>query len=167
MNYSSSPNDPQAISAINFKPSVDNIDDGYTLCANGSLTVVYSNATFLKWFNSAELHMSIADIIPSLKTDILLKRLDKRGYYLLVLETAEKKWGFPQRIEISFKLINVKNEKYIALHARDMTKLLEKETQVYGHTRLIEESNRELSKLNQQLQTENARLNMEVKKVRK
>jgi len=162
MKPSNDSNAPQAISAIDFEPNIDNIDDGYTLCDKGSLTVVYSNSTFLKWFDSTKLHSPIVSIIPSLKTDILLKRLDKRGYYLLVLESGEKKWGFPQRVEISFKQLNVGDKEYVSLHARDMTKLLEKETQLFGHTRVIEKNNRKLSKLNEELQAENTRLSVEM-----
>lgn len=167
MSLSTDSKAPQVISAIDFKPSVDSIDDGYTLCEKESLTLVYSNATFLKWFDSAELHSPIASVIPSLKTDVLLKRLDKRGCYLLVLESDEKERSFPRRVEISFKQLKVGGKAYVSLHARDMTKLLEKEAQLFGHTRIIEQNNRKLSKLNEQLRAENARLSAEMKEARK
>ncbi|MEO1889149.1 MAG: hypothetical protein ABGX33_04455 [Cycloclasticus sp.] len=167
MNSSTDPHDRKAISAIDFQPSIDHIDDGYTLCEKDSLTVVYSNSTFLKWFDSTELQMPIANVIASLKTDVLLKRLDKRGCYLLVLESDEKEWGFPQRIEISFKQLNEGNKEYVSLHARDMTKLLEKEAQLFGHARIIENNNSGLSRLNKELQAENNRLSAEVKEARK
>jgi len=167
MNSSTGSKASQVISVIDFELSVDNIDDGYTLCEKESLTVVYSNAAFLKWFDSTELHSPIASIIPSLKTEILLKRLDKRGYYLLALESEEKKWGIPQRVEISFKQLNVGGKEYVSLHARDMSKLLEKEAQLIGHTRVIERNNRKLSKLNEKLKTENARLSVKIEEVLK
>jgi len=167
MSSSADSNDVQPLSSIDFQPSVENIDDGYALCDKDTLSLVYSNSTFTKWFDIDALHIPIADALPSLKTDILLKRLSKRGIYLYVLELDEKKWGFPQRIEVSFKLMGVGDEQYIAMHARDMTKLLEKDALLSGHSRMIEKSNRELDRLSKQLQTENTRLSAEVDVARK
>ena len=167
MESSTDSNEYQSLSAIDFQPSIDNIDDGYGLCEKNSLTLVYSNPTFTKWFNISGLHISISDIISDIKTDILLKRLNKRGTYLYVIELEEKKWCFPQRIEFSFKLLSESDKEYVSIHARDMTKLLEKEAQLFGHTRVIEQSNRKLSVLNEQLQAENTRLSEKLREARK
>jgi len=157
---------PSSLSAISFQPSIDYLDDGYALCDNDALTIVYSNSAFVKWFSISALHCPIADVIPFLKTDVLLKRLNKRDAYLHVLELEKKKWGFPQRIELSFKQLKVDNKKYVSVHARDMTRLLEKEAQLLGHSRIIERNNRKLGRLNKELQAENERLSAELKGTR-
>ena len=80
----------QPLSAISFEPGIEIIDDGYALCDRQTLTLVYCNPVFRTWFDVHELHVFIDQIIDSLKTDILLKRLAKRGAYTLAIEPEHK-----------------------------------------------------------------------------
>ena len=65
----------KSLSKISFQPDVDIIDDGYALCDKQSLSLVYCNPVFRKWFNIHELHVAIDQIIDTLRADILLKTL--------------------------------------------------------------------------------------------
>jgi len=167
MSLSANSDDVQSLSAIDFQPSVENIDDGYALCDKDTLALIYSNATFTKWFHIEALRASIADAIPDLKTDVLLKRLNKRGAYLYVLEFDDNKWDSPQRLDISFKPVNVADREYISMHARNMSKVLEKEAQLFGHARIVERANRDLTQSNELLQAENDRLKAELQEMQK
>ena len=148
----------QPLSAISFQPVVEFIDDGYALCNRESLTLVYCNPVFRTWFDVHELPISINQIIDTLKTDILLKRLAKRGAYTLAIEPEHKQRELPGLLEASFKLINNGDTQYIAVHVRNMTKLLEKDALIKSHARIIEQSNRKLARLTKQLEAENIRL---------
>ena len=155
------------LSALSFQPSVDMIDDGYAFCDRHSLQLLYCNNTFREWFDVHELLISIAQVFPTLKTDILLKRLSKRGFYTLSIEREAKNKRLPSLLEIAFKSVMQEGQQLIAIHARNMTKLLEKDALIQSHSRLIEQSNRQLARLGKQLEDENKRLNAEVEVTRK
>lgn len=90
----------RTLSAISFQPGVEAIDDGYALCDKQSLKLVYCNQVFKKWFDVHELHVAIELIIDTLKTDILLKRLAKRGSYTLAIEPEHRQLGLPELMEV-------------------------------------------------------------------
>jgi len=156
-----------ALSVIAFQPSIDNIDDGYALCDKQSLQLVYCNQVFRTWFNVHNIPINIAQIFTTLKPDVLLKRLAKRGIYNFSIEPEQKKNWFPKLLEISFKLVNEGDQPLIAIHAHNMTKLLEKDALIQSHSRIIEQSNRQLARLTKQLEVENKRLNAEIEVTRK
>ena len=91
----------------------------------------------------------------------------KRGTYTLAIEPGNKERGFPGLLEISFKPLNNGDDQYIAVHVRNMTKLLEKDALIKSHARMIEQSNRQLARLTRQLEAENIRLSTEVEITRK
>jgi len=157
------------LSALSFQPSVDMIDDAYAFCDRHSLQLVYCNTTFREWFDVHELHINIAQVFPTLKTDILLKRLSKRGFYTLSIEREPQLQSkhLPSLLEITFKPVTDGGQQLIAIHVRNMTKLLEKDALIQSHSRLIEQSNRQLARLSKQLEDENKRLNAEVEVTRK
>lgn len=157
-----SPAKQGVLSALSFQPSVEIIEDGYALCEQQTLKLVYCNKTFKNWFNINELYIGIEQIFLTLKTEILLKRLAKRGTYTLSIEPDQYQQGLPKLCEISFKSFNEGEQLYIAIHVHNMTKLLEKDALIQSHSRIIEQSNRQLAKLTQQLKTENNRLNAEM-----
>lgn len=150
------------LSALSFQPSVEIIEDGYALCEQQTLKLVYCNKTFIKWFNINELYVGIEKIFLTLKTEILLKRLAKRGTYTLSIEPDPYQQGLPKLCEVLFKPFNKGEQPYISIHVHNMTKLLEKDALIQSHSRIIEQSNRQLAKLTQQLKTENSRLNAEM-----
>ena len=157
----------EALSAISFQPGVEAIDDGYALCDRHLLTLVYCNSTFRKWFDVHELHNSIDQVINNLKSDILLKRLAKRGTYTFAIESEQNNQGIPALVEVSFKPLSKGDAQYIAVHARNMTKLLEKDALIQSHSHMIEQSNRQLARLTKRLEAENGRLSSELEVTRK
>ncbi len=158
---------PQVLSSLTFQPSIDLIDDAYAFCDQQSLELLYCNKAFREWFDVDTLHINIEQVFTSLRTDILLKRLKKRGAYTFSLELEPESNWLPKLLEISFKFVNQDGQQYIAIHAHNMTKLLEKDALIQGHSRLIEQSNRKLARLTKQLEDENLRLNAEVEVTRK
>lgn len=157
----------QKLSTISFQPSVELIDDGYALCCQQTLNIVYCNSSFKAWFNVCALPSHICNIIETLKIDILLKRLNKRGVYTLTITPEKPTTKTPNLIDISFKFITENSTQYICVQARNMTKLLEKDALLQSHARMIEQSNRQLARLSKQLESENNRLSAEVEITRK
>lgn len=158
---------PETLSTLSFQPSAEHIDDGYALCEKESLQLVFCNPAFRAWFNVDNLHIAIDQIFTSLNTGILLKRLAKRGYYTISFELDQQNKWLPKLLEITFKLIDEHDQQLIAIHAHNMTKLLEKDALIQSHSRIIEQSNRQLARLTKQLKVDNKRLNAELEVTRK
>ncbi|MFK5947503.1 MAG: PP2C family protein-serine/threonine phosphatase [Methylococcales bacterium] len=157
----------QILSSLSFLPGVDLIDDAYAICDKQSLQLLYCNKAFREWFEVDSLDINIEHVFSTLRTEILLKRLAKRGAYTFSVELEHKTNWLPKLLDISFKLVNKKEQQFIAIHAHNMTKLLEKDALIHGHSRIIEKSNRQLAKLTKRLEGENLRLNAELEVTRK
>jgi hypothetical protein len=84
-------------------PTVELIDDAYALCEDETLKVVYCNPVFIVWFNIRQAGSLLDEAITSLKKDTLFKRIDKRGYYSLSIETDPENKKTPSLIEIKFQ----------------------------------------------------------------
>ncbi len=157
----------QILSSLSFQPGVDLIDDAYAICDKQSLQLLYCNKAFREWFEVDSLDTSIEHIFSTLRTEILLKRLAKRGVYSFSVDLEHNTNWLPKLVDIAFKLVNIEEQPFIAIHAHNMTKLLEKDALIHGHSRIIEQSNRQLAKLTKQLEGENLRLNAELEVTRK
>ena len=155
------------LSALSFQPAVDSIEDGYAFFDQQTLQLLYCNNAFRQWFDVHKLYLNIDQVFPTLRTDILLKRLSKRGSYSFSIELEQQSNWLPKLLDISFKLINKEDQVLVAVHAHNMTKLLEKDALIQSHSKIIEQSNRQLARLTKQLEVENIRLNAEVEVARK
>ena len=144
-----------SLSAI---PTVELIDDAYALCEDETLKVVYCNAVFIEWFNIQQAGCLLDEAITSLKKDTLFKRIEKRGYYSLSIETDPQNKKTPSLIEIRFQKTDWQGNSYISVYARDMSKLKEKDMLIESHSTIIEESNRKLNKKTQKLEEINQQL---------
>lgn len=112
-------------SPIESSPTVELINDGYALCEEVSLNLVFCNDPFRKWLSvnnpCVPLSQVIADVIP----DILFKRLDKRGHYSFYFEVNATGRDIPSYLEASFKRITWEGQPYIGVQVRDASKIKE------------------------------------------
>ncbi|MGH6636102.1 MAG: PP2C family protein-serine/threonine phosphatase [Gammaproteobacteria bacterium] len=153
-------------SPLTASPTVELIDDGYALCEEDSLGLVFCNAPFQKWLKVADPGVPLSQVLVDIKPETLFKRLDKRGYYSLYFETQAKARDIPNYLEASFKKVNWKGRPYIAVHLRDASVIKEKDALIESHAKLIERSNKELKRLSEKLKEENLRLSAEVEVAR-
>lgn len=152
-------------SPIASSPSVELIDDGYALCEEDSLTLVFCNAPFQKWLKIVDPGVPLSQVLVDIKPEMLFKRLDKRGYYSLYFETQAKK-DTPGYLEATFTKVHWEGRPYIAVHVRDASKIKEKDALIESHAKIIERSNKELKRLSEKLKEENLRLSAEVEVAR-
>ena len=148
----------EGLSNISAIPTVELIDDAYALCEDETLEVVYCNSVFSEWFSIQQLGILLDEAIASLKKATLFKRIDKRGYYSISIETDPENKKIPSLIEIKFQKIDWQGISYISAYARDMRKLKEKDMLIESHSKIIEEGNRTLSKKTQKLEESNQQL---------
>ncbi len=146
------------ISSISIIPTVELIDDAYALCDLESLAIAYCNLVFMEWFSIQQLGNLLDETIPSLKKTTLFKRIDKRGYYSLSIETNPENKKIPSLIEIKFQKIDWQGHSYISAYARDMSKLKEKDMLIESHSKIIEAGNRKLTRKTQGLEETNQKL---------
>ena len=116
------------------------------------------NSVFIAWFDIQQAGSILDEAISSLKKDTLFKRIDKRGYYSLSIETDPENKKTPSLIEIKFQKTDWQGNSYISAYARDMSKLKEKDMLIESHSTIIEESNRILNKKTQKLEEINQQL---------
>ena len=105
----------KALSALAFQPGIEMIDDGYAFCDRHSLQLLYCNSTFREWFDVNDLHINIAQIFTTLKTDILFKRLTKRGFYTLSIEQKQQKKNLPGLLETTFTPVTEGKQHLLAI----------------------------------------------------
>ena len=148
----------KSLSGLAAIPTVELIDDAYALCEDETLKLAYCNHVFTEWFNIREIGCLLDEVISSLKKDTLFKRIDKRGYYSLSIETDAENKKIPSLIEIKFQKTDWQGDSYISVYARDMSKLKEKDMLLESHSTIIEESNRKLNKKTQKLEEINQQL---------
>jgi class 3 adenylate cyclase len=148
----------EGLSTLSAIPTVELIDDAYALCEEDTLKIIYCNAVFIEWFNTQQAGSFLDEAISSLKKDTLFKRIDKRGYYSLSIETDPGNKKTPSLIEIKFQKTDWQGNPYISVFARDMSKLKEKDMLIESHSTIIEESNRKLNKKTQKLEEINQQL---------
>jgi class 3 adenylate cyclase len=148
-------------------PTVALIDDAFALCEIETLQLVYFNPVFLDWFDIREENCHLDEVMVSLKRETLFKRIEKRGYYKLSLETHPGNKKIPALVEIQFQKTEWQGQMYISVHARDMSQLKEKDMLIESHATIIEESNRTLKKKTQQLEEKNQQLGSLAKKLAK
>ena len=148
----------EGLSTLSAIPTVELIDDAYALCEDETLKVVYCNPVFIVWFNIQQAGSLLDEAITPFKRDTLFKRIDKRGYYSLSIETDPENKKTPSLIEIRFQKTDWQGTSYISVYARDMSKLKEKDMLLESHSTIIEESNRKLNKKTQKLEESNQQL---------
>ena len=139
-------------------PTVELIDDAYALYQEETLELIYCNPVFIEWFNIQQPGSLLNETIVSLKKTTLLKRLDKRGYYSISIDAGSENKNIPALIEIKFQRTQWQGINYISASARDMSKLKEKEMLIESHSKMIEESNRKLSRKTSKLEESNQQL---------
>ena len=144
--------------SISTIPTLELIDDAYALYEDETLKLVYCNPVFIEWFCIQQLGSLLDETITSLKKETLFKRIDKRGYYNLSIETDPENKKTPSLIEINFQKIEWQGTFYISAYARNMSKLKEKEMLIDSHSKIIEESNRKLTRKTKKLEENNQQL---------
>ena len=157
----------EGFSKISAIPTVALIDDAYALCEDETLKVAYCNSAFINWFSIQHLGSLLDEAITSLNKATLFKRIDKRGYYSISIETDPENKKTPSLIEIKFQKIDWQGNSYISAYARDMSKLKEKDMLIESHAKIIEEGNRKLNKKTQKLEENNQQLVILSKKLAK
>lgn len=148
----------EGMSSISIIPTVELIEDAYALCDPENLAITYCNPVFIEWFNIQQLGSLLDEAIASLKTTTLFKRIEKRGYYSLSIETNPENKKIPSLIEIKFQKIDWQGNFYISAYARDMSKLKEKDMLIESHSKIIEVGNRKLTRKTQGLEETNQKL---------
>lgn len=143
---------------IEAAPTVELIDDAYALYEAATLRLVYCNPAYIAWFNIQQSDSLLDENIPSLKKATLFKRIDKRGYYSISIDTGSRDKNNPSLIEIKFQKTDWQGSSYISAYARDMSKLKEKEMLTESHSKIIEESNRKLTRKTEKLEENNQQL---------
>lgn len=156
-----------SLSSISAIPTVEFIDDAYALCDDVSLKLVYCNPVFKQWFNVQQRGTLLEDIFTTLKTPTLFKRLEKRGYYTISIETAGKNKAIPSLIDIKFQKTVWQGDSYLAVYARDMSKLNEIAMLNESHSKIIAESNQKLNRKTKKLEENNQQLASLSKKLAK
>lgn len=148
----------EGLSTLSAIPTLELIDDAYALCEDETLKLVYCNPVFREWFKIQRAGTLLDEAITALKKDTLFKRIDKRGYYSLSIETDPENKKTPSLIEIRFQKTDWQGNSYISAYVRDMSKLKEKDMLIESHSTIIEESNRKLNKKTQKLEEINQQL---------
>lgn len=147
------------LSDISTIPTVELINDAYALYEYATLELAYCNPVFIEWFNIQQSPASTLDeAIVSLKKATLFKRIEKRGYYSLSIDTNSTNKKIPSLIEVRFQKTEWQGSPYISAYARDMSKLKEKEMLIESHSTIIGESNRKLIKKTSKLEESNQQL---------
>lgn len=75
---------------IEAAPTVELIDDAYALYEAATLRLLYCNPAYIAWFNIQQSDSLLDENIPSLKKATLFKRIDKRGYYSISIDTGSR-----------------------------------------------------------------------------
>ncbi|MBT3813368.1 MAG: adenylate/guanylate cyclase domain-containing protein [Gammaproteobacteria bacterium] len=157
----------ESLSSILAIPTVELIDDAYALYQEKTLELVYCNPVFIEWFNIQQPGSLLDETIVSLQKETLFKRLDKRGYYNISIDPGSENKNIPALIEIKFQRTQWQGINYLSASARDMSILKENEMFIDSHSKMIEESNRKLSKKTSKLEESNQQLESLSKKLAK
>lgn len=151
-------------------PPVDILEDGFALFDADSLDLLYQNLTFQNWF-AIQLteKLTLVQAFPDLKSDILHKRLAKRGCHSFYFKPHTLRNGAPIYLEVFIKLFDWERCNCLSVQVRDASAILEKDALIERHARLIEQNNRKLQKMSEDLQKDNLLLQqamMEAKQAR-
>lgn len=119
-------------------PTVELINIAYALCEENTLRIVYCNSVFIEWFKIHQAGIHLDEVISSLNKEMLFKRIDKRGHFTLSKTTDSEDKKIPPLIEIKFQKTNWQNTSYIAVHALDMSSVLEKDMLIESHSKIME-----------------------------
>ena len=141
-------------------PHVEILEDGFALC-DLELRCRYFNPKFKEWFEAMALGLPLAEIVArvaELDTARVLKRLTRRGHYDIDIDDTEARVGKPLLFTLSFRQITWHGQGVIAVHARDNSRLKEKDTIIGSHTRALEIGNREFMRKTRQLEEKNDQL---------
>ncbi|MEZ4382581.1 MAG: adenylate/guanylate cyclase domain-containing protein [Nannocystaceae bacterium] len=133
-------------------------EDGVALC-DPALHVLYANPKFIEWYPAVSLGEGLDAAIDGFPQARAIGRLKKRGYFNQEYRDEEGKGtGRPQLISLSLRALEWEGAKYILVHARDNSALVEKDVIIASHTKMIERSNRELQRKTRLLQEKNDQL---------
>lgn len=137
-------------------PPVDILEDGFALFDVNSLDLLYQNPIFQNWFAILPTGtISLEQIFPEIKLDILRKRLEKHGHHTLYLTPYTRGKRTPGYLEFFFKPKSWEGRHCLSIHVKDASTILEKDALIESHARLIEQNNRKLQKMSENLQKEN------------
>ena len=139
-------------------PTVDILDDGYILCDQEQLQILYVNAKFAEWFPGCQSSSDLSEFIEGFDTNKALKRIGRRGYYTYTLENEDTRAGQPLLFFFSFKTAMLDGETYIFVHVYDHSMLKEKEALIQSHAKMIEKNNHELLRKTRLLEKKNEQL---------
>ncbi|MGH8556167.1 MAG: hypothetical protein ACRESZ_01640 [Methylococcales bacterium] len=148
----------EVLSCLPSLPSFEIVDDGYALFEDGSLNLVFCNATFRHWLDVQELGIRLDKAIVEINPATLLKRLDKRGRHSLYLVPRTAGRAIPNFIEVLIRRTDWEGGRYIIVHLHDASTIQEKDALIESHSRMIEQSHRKLQRFSEQLEEDNRRL---------
>ncbi len=140
-------------------------EDGLALCTP-ELRVRSMNKPLREWFNlegQVVTGMLLDEVIPAVPRARALKRLKRRGYFDLDIDVETDtetvaKVGQPALISLALRAIEWEGDQYIRVHARDSTRLKEKDAVIQSHTKMLERNNRELQRKTRLLEEKNDQL---------
>lgn len=111
--------------------------------------VIDANACFKEW-TAASIDRSIFDLFPDLPAKRFIKGITKRGRFSYQTSVVNSRRDTLD-VNFAFKKLETKDGEYVFLHGSDRSREKEKDAILARATRLLEQRNKELEKLNRQL----------------
>jgi C4-dicarboxylate-specific signal transduction histidine kinase len=132
-------------------------EDACALLSVDDYRIVAANARFRAWAKTAE-DGSIFDALPDLPADRFKRGIGKRGRFRcqLTLQNLDS----PLDVTIECRALDGDSGGYLFLHGRDRSREKEMDLILSRATRLLEQRNQELERLNRELATAHERLIM-------
>ena len=123
--------------------------DACALFSAEEYRVIETNACFKEWTGASK-DRSIFDLFPDLPAKRFIKGITKRGRfsYQTTVNNARRD---TLDVNFAFKKLETKDGEFVFLHGADRSREKEKDAILARATRLLEQRNKELEKLNRQL----------------
>lgn len=123
--------------------------DACALFSSEEYRVLDANACFKEWTGASK-DRSIFDLFPDLPAKRFIKGITKRGRfsYQTTVQNARRD---TLDVNFAFKKLETRDGEFVFLHGGDRSREKEKDAILARATRLLEQRNKELEKLNRQL----------------
>jgi len=119
----------------------------------------FQNGIFERWF-APELSQQLQQLLPGHKISTIIRRIQKRGYYIIQAANPEPKAFQPLVYEFALSLGTISGVEYLVLNVHDLSVLSEKEAMVQSHSNMVEKNNRVLHDKAQLLKEKNDQLSV-------
>ena len=123
--------------------------DACALFSAEEYRVVETNPCFTEWTGATK-DRSIFDLFPDLPAKRFIKGITKRGRFSYPASVTNARRDTLD-VNFAFKKIDTKDGEFVFLHGADRSREKEKDAILARATRLLEQRNKELEKLNRQL----------------